>query len=97
ARPVSGPRPAAVARRARVVPVVLLLAGSSRTHDPSRVAARAGAVLPRVETVVLPGVSHHALPHAAPPELGRRIGEFLGGSGRSGGRGGPGESTDPTG
>ncbi|MFE4666867.1 alpha/beta fold hydrolase [Streptomyces sp. NPDC056716] len=94
ARPVTGPRPAAEALRGLDVPVLLLLAGNSRTHDPSRVAARAGAVLPRARTVVLPGVSHHALPHAAPPELGRRIGEFLGGPGVSAG---PGESHDPTG
>jgi hypothetical protein len=41
------------------------------------VAARVAAILPRVETCVLPDVSHHALPHAAPPELGRRLSDFL--------------------
>ncbi|MFR0352163.1 alpha/beta fold hydrolase [Streptomyces sediminimaris] len=77
-KPVTGPRPAPDALRGLDVPVLLLLAGSSRTHDAYRVAARAGALLPRAETVVLPGVSHHALPQAAPAELGRRLTEFLG-------------------
>ncbi|MFD7278357.1 alpha/beta fold hydrolase [Streptomyces sp. NPDC059862] len=76
-RPVTGPRPAPLALRALDMPVLLLLAGNSRTHDTYRVAARASAVLPRVETVVLPDVSHHALPHAAPAELGRRLSGFL--------------------
>ncbi|MFJ4683197.1 alpha/beta fold hydrolase [Streptomyces sp. NPDC088789] len=82
ARPVTGPRPAPEALRALDLPVLLLLAGNSRTHDVERVAARAGAVLPRVETAVLPGVSHHALPHAAPPELTHRLVGFLGGGAR---------------
>jgi pimeloyl-ACP methyl ester carboxylesterase len=77
-KPVTGPRPAPDALRGLNMPVLLLLAGSSRIHDTYRVAARAGALLPRVETVDLPGVSHHALPQAAPVELGRRLTEFLG-------------------
>ncbi|MBC2867331.1 alpha/beta fold hydrolase [Streptomyces mexicanus] len=79
ARPVTGPRPQAGALRALQVPVLLLLAGNSRTHDSHRVAARAGATLPRVETGVLPDVSHHALPQAAPAGLGRRLTGFLAG------------------
>ncbi|MEU6421721.1 MULTISPECIES: alpha/beta fold hydrolase [Streptomyces] len=77
ARPVTRPRPEPGALRALEVPVLLLLAGSSRTHDSHRMAARAGAVLPRVETDVLPDVSHHALPQAAPAGLGRRLTGFL--------------------
>lgn len=76
-RPVTGPRPAPDALRGLDVPVLLLLAGNSRTHDPAAVAARARELLPRVEVAVLPDVSHHALPQAAPPGLGRRLGEFL--------------------
>ncbi|MDH6216516.1 alpha/beta fold hydrolase [Streptomyces pseudovenezuelae] len=76
-KPVTGPRPAPDGLRGLDMPVLLLLAGSSRTHDTYRVAARAGALLPRVETVVLPDVSHHALPQSAPAELGRRLTEFL--------------------
>ncbi|MGW0086674.1 alpha/beta fold hydrolase [Streptomyces sp. NPDC003393] len=76
-RPVTGPRPEPSAMRALEVPVLLLLAGNSRTHDSRRVAARAGATLPRVESDVLPDVSHHALPQAAPAGLGRRLSGFL--------------------
>ncbi|ANB06060.1 carboxylesterase [Streptomyces ambofaciens] len=76
-RPVTGPRPEAGRLRGLDVPVLLLLAGNSRTHDPSEVATRARALLPRVEVAVLPDVSHHALPQDAPPDLGRRLGAFL--------------------
>ncbi|MCL6670736.1 alpha/beta fold hydrolase [Streptomyces panaciradicis] len=76
-KPVAGPRPAPEALRGLDMPVLLLLAGSSRTQDPHEVAARAAGLLPRVETVVVPGVSHHALPQSAPPELGRRLTDFL--------------------
>ncbi|MFD8423685.1 alpha/beta fold hydrolase [Streptomyces sp. NPDC059466] len=76
-RPVTGPRPDAGALRALDVPVLLLVAANSRTHDPRRVAARAAAVLPHVRTVVLPDVSHHALPHVASAELTFRLAEFL--------------------
>jgi len=78
-RPVTGPRPAPDALRGLDLPVLLLLAGNSRTHDPSEAAAR--ALLPRVEVAVLPDVSHHALPQCAPPGLGRRLGGFLAPSG----------------
>ena len=78
ARPVTGPRPAPEALRGLNASVLLLLAGSSRTHDTHLVAARAGGLLPRVETDILPDVSHHALPHAAPERLGRHLTGFLG-------------------
>ncbi|MGW2521003.1 alpha/beta fold hydrolase [Streptomyces sp. NPDC001617] len=76
-KPLTGPRPAPEALRGLDTPVLLLLAESSRTHDTYKVAERADALLPRVETVVLPDVSHHALPQSAPAELGRRLTEFL--------------------
>ncbi|MFE7857731.1 alpha/beta fold hydrolase [Streptomyces sp. NPDC057403] len=78
-KPVAGPRPAPEALRELDMPVLLLLAGNSRTQDPHEVARRAAGLLPRVETVVVPGVSHHALPQSAPPELGRRLTDFLNG------------------
>ncbi|WP_078947513.1 alpha/beta fold hydrolase [Streptomyces griseus] len=78
-KPVTGPRPAPEALRGLDMPVLLLLARNSRTHDTNEVATRAAGLLPRVGTHVLPDVSHHALPHAAPPELGRRLSEFLAG------------------
>lgn len=78
-KPVTGPRPTPEALRGLEAPVLLCLAGNSRTHDARAVAARAGGLLPRAETDVLPGISHHALPQAAPAELGRRLTDFLGG------------------
>jgi len=77
AKPVAGPRPTPQALRGLDMPVLLLLAGNSRTHDTYEVAAKADALLPRAETVVVPDVSHHALPQSAPAELGRRLTEFL--------------------
>ncbi|MFE9770335.1 alpha/beta fold hydrolase [Streptomyces sp. NPDC005931] len=76
-RPVTGPRPAPEALRGLETPVLLLLAGESRTHDTHEVAARAGTWLRHVETHILPDVSHHALPHVPPPEVGRHLREFL--------------------
>ncbi|WP_432135670.1 MULTISPECIES: alpha/beta fold hydrolase [unclassified Streptomyces] len=77
ARPVTGPRPSADALRALDLPVLLLVAANSRTHDASAVTARAGKVLRDAETEILPGVSHHALPQGASPALGRRLSDFL--------------------
>ncbi|MFF5011677.1 alpha/beta fold hydrolase [Streptomyces sp. NPDC001165] len=79
AKPVTDPRPAPDALRALEVPVLLLVAANSRTHDPTTVTSRAAAMLPHVETVVLPGVSHHALPQAASPGLARHLTDFLSG------------------
>ncbi|MEV4228814.1 alpha/beta fold hydrolase [Streptomyces bobili] len=77
AKPVTGPRPSPQRLRGLAVPVLLLVAANSRTHDTHRVTTSADELLPRVETVVLPDVSHHALPPAAPSELGRHLTEFL--------------------
>ncbi|MFD5269887.1 alpha/beta fold hydrolase [Streptomyces sp. NPDC058335] len=77
AKPVTGPRPSPERLRGLDVPVLLFVAANSRTHDTWQVTTRAGELLPRVETVVLPDVSHHALPPGAPSELGRRLREFL--------------------
>ncbi|GGJ48022.1 alpha/beta fold hydrolase [Streptomyces brasiliensis] len=78
-KPITGPRPAPDALRGLNTPVLLLLAGNSRTVDTYRVAAEAARVLPRVETAVLPDVSHHALPQAAPTGLADRLTAFLDG------------------
>ncbi|MEV4458979.1 alpha/beta hydrolase [Microbispora sp. NPDC049633] len=83
ARPLTGPRPAPEMLRALRLPVLLLLAEHSRAHDAGRVAASAAALLPRLETIVLPGATHHTLPLAAPPEMDARIGEFLAVHGRA--------------
>ncbi|AOR34742.1 carboxylesterase [Streptomyces fodineus] len=77
AKPVTGPRPAPQALRALDTRVLLLVAANSRTHDHQQVMARAAELLPRVETAVLPDVSHHALPQAAPAALTRHLTDFL--------------------
>lgn len=77
-KPVTGPRPAPDAVRGLDMPVLLLLAGNSRTHDACEVKARASAVLPGADVEILPDLSHHALPQAAPPELAHRLTDFLG-------------------
>ncbi|MEU5577735.1 alpha/beta fold hydrolase [Streptomyces huasconensis] len=77
ARPVMGPRPAPAALRTLRPPTLVLLGGRSRAHDVRRVASRAAALLPDVTVATLPGVSHHALPHARPAELNRVVAEFL--------------------
>jgi pimeloyl-ACP methyl ester carboxylesterase len=77
ARPVVGPRPKRGALRTLDLPVLVLLAERTRTHDPSKVAARAEKLLPHATTATLPNVSHHALPHAAPAESSHRISAFL--------------------
>ncbi|MFI1703413.1 alpha/beta fold hydrolase [Streptomyces griseoruber] len=77
-RPVTGPRPAPEALRALRTRVLLFVAANSRTHDPYEVTARAGEWLPYVETAVLPDVSHHQLPVAAPSGAVRRLSSFLG-------------------
>ncbi|MCC5475841.1 alpha/beta fold hydrolase [Streptomyces barringtoniae] len=79
AKPVTGPRPAPDALRALEARTLLLVAANSRTHDPREVAAGATALLPHVETGVLPGLSHHALPQAAPAALAGRLTAFLSG------------------
>jgi len=76
-KPVTGPRPSATALRSLHIPVLLLVAAGSRAHDSRQVAARAAESLPRVETAVLPGVSHHALPHTNPAATNRHLLEFL--------------------
>ncbi|MER5436729.1 alpha/beta fold hydrolase [Streptomyces sp. NPDC002588] len=77
-RPVTGPRPAAAALRSLDLPVLLLVAANSRTCDIYAVRAEASKALGEaVETAVLPAVSHHGLPPAAPSDLGRRLTGFL--------------------
>ncbi|WP_326663071.1 alpha/beta fold hydrolase [Streptomyces sp. NBC_00385] len=79
ARPVTGPRPSPEALRGFGVPALVLLAGQGRAQDATRVRAAVHRLLPQAETVVLPGVSHHALPLYGPvtAELNRRMEDFL--------------------
>lgn len=78
ARPVTGSRPSPGALRGMTAPVLVLLSERSRAHDIRRVRARAEEVLPEVRTEILPGATHHSVPHTAPPGTGRLIAGFLG-------------------
>jgi pimeloyl-ACP methyl ester carboxylesterase len=59
------------------LPVLVIVAGQSRAHDPDRVARRAQDWLPEVTTVTLPQASHHSIPTGDAHELLRRIEPFL--------------------
>ncbi|MFG2980271.1 alpha/beta fold hydrolase [Streptomyces sp. NPDC048258] len=68
-RPVTGPRPDPTGLGE--LPVHILFAGRARCHDAARAARAARGVLPGARVDVLPGVSHHALPLTAAPEVAR--------------------------
>ncbi|MEV7773967.1 alpha/beta hydrolase [Kitasatospora sp. NPDC086791] len=76
-RVVTGPRPSPERLRTLAAPVLTLLAGRSRAHDPVRVAEAARHALPSAEVAILPDVAHHALPMAGAPEVNRRVLDFL--------------------
>ncbi|WP_329409182.1 alpha/beta fold hydrolase [Streptomyces sp. NBC_00704] len=90
-RPVTGSRPRPEALRGLDSPVLLLVAANSRTSARPRLlpsgadpfaygpAARARAAVRDLETVVVPDVSHHALPSALPEDAARRVIAFLDG------------------
>ncbi|MFB0619500.1 alpha/beta fold hydrolase [Streptomyces sp. AGS-58] len=59
------------------VPVLVLLAGRSRTHDAAKVAARARKAVPHARIETLANLTHFALPTAAHAETNRRITDFL--------------------
>ncbi|MEU7556023.1 alpha/beta hydrolase [Streptomyces sp. NPDC044571] len=69
ARPVTGPRPDL--RGLGELPVQALFAADARCHDAARAARAARAMLPGARIDVFPGVSHHALPLTAAPEIVR--------------------------
>ncbi|MFD9565830.1 hypothetical protein [Streptomyces sp. NPDC059994] len=80
-RPVTGPVPEWRILDARVLLFLALRrAENSRTPDTYKVATWARELQPRaVEIDILPDVSHHALPHAAPAEPGCHLTDFLSG------------------
>ncbi|MET9959856.1 alpha/beta fold hydrolase [Streptomyces sp. NPDC006326] len=69
ARPATGRRPDL--RGLGELPVQALFAADARCHDAARAAGAARAVLPDARIDVLPGVSHHALPLTAAPDIAR--------------------------
>lgn len=76
-RPVTGPRPKPAALAALRPPTLLCLAEGSRAHDPARVAARARATVPGIETHTVPAATHHTLPSELGPPTLKRITGFL--------------------
>ncbi|MFE9122342.1 alpha/beta fold hydrolase [Streptomyces sp. NPDC007172] len=60
------------------MPVLVLLAEQSRAHHAAKVADRARRMLPQGEVVVIPGATHHSLPHTEPKQLNDRLMAFLG-------------------
>lgn len=74
---VTGPKPAAERIRTLRMPILLLLAGQSRTHDIGKVERNARALLPDVTVTVLPTASHHSLPMDPAAEVDRALLDFL--------------------
>ncbi len=44
------------------IPLLVVVAGNGRAHDPARVARNARSVLPAATVVELPGATHHTMP-----------------------------------
>ncbi|WP_240803813.1 alpha/beta hydrolase [Streptomyces sp. A0592] len=74
-RPVTGPRPDLARLAEQDVRVDVLFAGRARCHDAGRAARAAREALPGARVDVLPGISHHALPLTAAPEIARLLAE----------------------
>jgi pimeloyl-ACP methyl ester carboxylesterase len=74
-RIVTGRRPRAAGLG---MPVLVLLAEHGRAHHVGRVEGRVRRALPRAETAVLPGATHHSLPLTSPERLNDRLAAFLG-------------------
>ncbi|WP_129842150.1 alpha/beta hydrolase [Streptomyces sp. RFCAC02] len=60
------------------MPVLVLVAERSRTHHAAKVAARARRTLPHAEVALLPGATHHSLPHTDPQQVNDHLMDFLG-------------------
>ncbi|HEY6479674.1 MAG TPA: alpha/beta hydrolase [Streptosporangiaceae bacterium] len=71
----SVPKPAELA--ALPMPVLVLVAGGSRAHDPARVAARARQRLPGVSVRTLAQAAHHTIPTEDAAEIAGCIAGFL--------------------
>ncbi|KOX20587.1 MULTISPECIES: hypothetical protein [unclassified Streptomyces] len=60
------------------VPLLVLLAGRSRTHRAAEAADRVRRTLPEAEVALLPDATHHSLPLTEPARLDARPLAFLG-------------------
>lgn len=78
ATPVVPTRRPARARLARLTtPTLVLVAGRSRAHDPSRVARSAGSLLPQATVGVLPEASHHTVPLLDAGQIAAAVGDHV--------------------
>ncbi len=59
------------------VPMLVLAAGKSKAHNPDRLIAQARRLVPDVQTAVLPGVGHHALPTENAARLNEILADFF--------------------
>jgi pimeloyl-ACP methyl ester carboxylesterase len=71
-------RPARVRLARLSTPTLVLVAGRSRAHDPSRVARNVRALLPDATVVELPAASHHTLPVLDAGEVAAAVTEHVG-------------------
>ncbi|MGW0903109.1 alpha/beta fold hydrolase [Streptomyces sp. NPDC002853] len=60
------------------VPALVLLAERSQAHRAHHVADRARRTLPHSDVVILPGATHHSLPHTTPHLLNEQLLRFFG-------------------
>lgn len=60
------------------VPTLVLVAGRSRAHDPSRVARNARTLLPEATVAELPAASHHTLPVLDAADVAAAISDHVG-------------------
>lgn len=70
-------RPAAAELRGLRLPVLIMVAQRSRSHDSARMGGRARQLLPSARVVTLAGASHHSLPASDHAELTRELADFL--------------------
>jgi pimeloyl-ACP methyl ester carboxylesterase len=78
ARIVLPKRPSAADLAGLQLPVLVLLAGRSRSHNAASVSGRARELLPSAQVVTLAGASHHSVPANDHAELNRELAAFLG-------------------
>ena len=58
------------------MPVLVLLAQRSRSHDAASIEARARELLPAARVVLLAGAWHHSVPASDHAELNRELADF---------------------
>ncbi|WP_018348511.1 alpha/beta fold hydrolase [Longispora albida] len=69
------PKPADLA--AVTMPVLIFLAGQTRSHDITKLAAAARRALPQASIETLPDATHHTLPQDGPAGFHAALGSFL--------------------